>query len=141
MSARLGRPRLEPALREAVLRKTLGLCWYCGGPLAGKVHLDHQKPRSRGGKDDWRELVPCCSACNLSKGAMTLDEYRAKREAALPDECQRALQWLEATCWFCPTQADEELASILRAYMACIGTRRYVFYGECFNIPNPDYCI
>ena len=49
-------------------------CVYCG---ADACHVDHQTPRARGGSDDIGNLVPACAECNISKGMMTLEEWRA----------------------------------------------------------------
>lgn len=48
-------------------------CAYCG---ADASHVDHQTPRARGGTDDISNLVPCCATCNISKGMMTVEEWR-----------------------------------------------------------------
>ncbi|WP_405000645.1 HNH endonuclease [Kitasatospora cathayae] len=47
-------------------------CCYCDGPAEV---LDHIDPISRGGADAAGNLVPACSACNASKGALTLSEW------------------------------------------------------------------
>lgn len=85
------------ALQPYILEKTGGKCWYCGdkvvlGALAAdkiipglqltpaqkrrKFHVDHKIPRSRGGTDNFENLVPSCALCNASKGAKPLEEYR-----------------------------------------------------------------
>jgi len=46
-------------------------CAYCGAPAE---HIDHVIPRSQGGTDDPRNLVPACAKCNLTKGARTPEE-------------------------------------------------------------------
>ncbi|WP_459650225.1 HNH endonuclease [Kitasatospora sp. Ki12] len=40
-------------------------CFYCDGP--GPLEADHVVPVSRGGLDGPGNLVPACSACNVSK--------------------------------------------------------------------------
>jgi len=42
-------------------------CAYCGAP--NPTTADHLLPRIRGGSDQGENLVPCCRACNSSKGA------------------------------------------------------------------------
>lgn len=51
-------------------------CAYCGGP---GEHDDHVVPLARGGTDHWWNIARACSACNLSKGSKTLDEWRSLR--------------------------------------------------------------
>ena len=51
----------------AVLQELWGGCAYCGAthlPLT----LDHVIPRTRGGSNDWDNLVCCCTKCNNFKG-------------------------------------------------------------------------
>lgn len=60
-------------------------CVYCGDaepPFVG----DHLVPLARGGGWELRNIVTACRGCNAEKGAMTVDEWRAKREGA-------GLQW------------------------------------------------
>lgn len=52
-------------------------CAYCGGLLNDDtLMIDHITPRSKGGKNNMDNLLPCCRACNSSKGAKTLEEFR-----------------------------------------------------------------
>ncbi|MFN4287955.1 MAG: HNH endonuclease [Brevundimonas sp.] len=51
-------------------------CQYCG---AGRdLTFDHVRPRSRGGRTTWENIVAACSPCNLKKGG------RFPREAQMP---------------------------------------------------------
>ncbi len=48
-------------------------CQYCGrhrSELRGRQFLtrDHVRPTSRGGGNDWENVVTCCSPCNNRKG-------------------------------------------------------------------------
>jgi 5-methylcytosine-specific restriction endonuclease McrA len=40
--------------------------------------LDHVIPKSRGGKNDWTNLVTSCFKCNLKKADKTPEEARMK---------------------------------------------------------------
>lgn len=49
-----------------------GICHYCGGHFApNELTMDHVIPVARGGKSDKNNVVPCCHACNQSKGCLT----------------------------------------------------------------------
>ncbi|HKY87629.1 MAG TPA: HNH endonuclease signature motif containing protein [Pseudorhodoplanes sp.] len=48
-------------------------CEYCG---ADASHVDHKTPKCRGGTDDIDNLTPSCVPCNISKGTMTVEEWR-----------------------------------------------------------------
>ena len=67
------------ALRELVQAALdAGRCPYCGDALT--VHnfsLDHNRPRSRGGRHSLPNLVCCCRRCNEVKGQLTGEEFRA----------------------------------------------------------------
>lgn len=50
-------------------------CQYChdmGSLLT--LTLDHLIPLARGGKTSWENIVTACKACNLRKGARTIEE-------------------------------------------------------------------
>lgn len=44
--------------------------------LAGKDHLEHKTPLSRGGSNEKRNLGVSCQRCNLKKGTKTELEYK-----------------------------------------------------------------
>jgi 5-methylcytosine-specific restriction endonuclease McrA len=41
-------------------------CVYCGSKK--DLTLDHVTPKSKGGKNTWKNLVTCCGSCNVKKG-------------------------------------------------------------------------
>jgi 5-methylcytosine-specific restriction endonuclease McrA len=47
-------------------------CVYCGSK--DKLTLDHLIPKSKGGRNDWNNLVTCCDTCNKKKGDKTPEE-------------------------------------------------------------------
>lgn len=49
-------------------------CVYCGDHK--NLTLDHLIPKSRGGKNDWYNLVTCCDTCNKNKGDKTPEEAK-----------------------------------------------------------------
>ncbi|HCJ64990.1 MAG TPA: HNH endonuclease, partial [Alcanivorax sp.] len=45
------------------------LCLYCGKPYPeALLTRDHIRPTSRGGKDNWLNVVAACRRCNQHKG-------------------------------------------------------------------------
>lgn len=65
-------------------RMQVELCFYCGIRLIrtggkGKAARtkDHKQPRSRGGSWQSTNIVLACWPCNIEKGKLTVDEYRA----------------------------------------------------------------
>jgi 5-methylcytosine-specific restriction endonuclease McrA len=69
--------------RVALTNRTLfgrdrHVCAYCGGHFtgAGQLSRDHIMPRSRGGTDDWMNVVTACKKCNTHTGSKTLKEAR-----------------------------------------------------------------
>ena len=59
--------------RRGVLERDHYRCGYCG--KTGKT-VDHILPRSRGGRDTWRNTVTACYPCNQRKADRTLAEAR-----------------------------------------------------------------
>lgn len=61
------------ATRDRLIEQVDGMCVYgCGRPAD---HLDHIRPRARGGRNSLANLAPCCITCGTSKGAMTVVEW------------------------------------------------------------------
>lgn len=70
--------------------KTDGYCVYCGKKLSwqnygangkkGSWHVDHSKPKSKGGTDYLRNLVPACTNCNLDKSDLHGNYYKKRFE-------------------------------------------------------------
>jgi len=54
------------------------ICAYCGKHFPNYNHLsrDHIVPKSRGGKNEWMNVVTACKNCNSEKGNLTLKEAR-----------------------------------------------------------------
>ncbi len=61
--------------RRGVLVRDRHHCGYCG---TAADTIDHVQPRSRGGRNSWRNTVAACRDCNQRKGD------RTPTEAAMP---------------------------------------------------------
>ena len=59
--------------RKNILRRDSFRCQYCHTP-ATPLTVDHVIPRSRGGMDQWENLVCACVHCNNKKGSRTPEE-------------------------------------------------------------------
>jgi 5-methylcytosine-specific restriction endonuclease McrA len=85
----LALPCGESATRAGILLRDKRVCGYCGG--RGDT-IDHVVPKSRGGRDEWTNLIAACSPCNSGKGDRT------------PLEWGRRLLWLP----YAPSAVDAE---------------------------------
>ena len=66
---------IPPLTNEALFRRDLSVCLYCGGSFAdGDLTRDHVIPTSRRGKDTWDNVVCACKRCNHHKGNRRLEE-------------------------------------------------------------------
>ena len=64
-----------PCHRRNVIWRDNNQCQYCSKHfMADKLTIDHVIPRSRGGKNDWFNLVTACKKCNQKKGDKTPSE-------------------------------------------------------------------
>lgn len=63
--------------RKNILRRDNFKCAYCGRSDL-QLTIDHIKPKSRGGTDDWENLVTACIKCNNAKGDRTPEEAGMK---------------------------------------------------------------
>jgi len=68
------RTRLNKPNRSRIYKRDGYECVYCGS----KKHLtlDHVLPKSRGGTNEWTNLVTCCSKCNRQKDNKTPEEAK-----------------------------------------------------------------
>ncbi len=62
--------RAVPALtNQALFARDRHLCLYCGRVFqAASLTRDHVVPKSRGGDDEWENVVAACKRCNHRKG-------------------------------------------------------------------------
>ena len=67
------RARQWAKVRARILTRDECSCHYCG---AWADEVDHVQPIALGGSNDDANLVACCSYCNRSKGAKTIEEWR-----------------------------------------------------------------
>lgn len=52
-------------------------CQYCGEPFEDdELSIDHVLPRSKGGKNEWTNLVTSCNTCNWAKGSKIIKPLR-----------------------------------------------------------------
>jgi len=62
--------------RHRIMRRDGYSCVYCGNKK--ELTIDHVIPKSKGGDNSWKNLVTCCSPCNLKKGDKLLHETNMK---------------------------------------------------------------
>jgi 5-methylcytosine-specific restriction endonuclease McrA len=62
--------------RSAIYARDGHKCQYCGATR--KLTIDHVIPKSKGGSDDWDNLVVACSSCNTKKGDKYLEQTGMK---------------------------------------------------------------
>lgn len=78
MSARLDTPRISRWNRFV---RDEGRCCFCNEKLSwskGGFTLDHLHPQSKGGGDDWMNIVIACHACNNKKANKDLKDSGMK---------------------------------------------------------------
>ncbi|MGX7679143.1 HNH endonuclease [Jatrophihabitans sp. DSM 45814] len=63
--------RQIPLTRRAVLARDAHRCVYCA---VRADTIDHVVPRSRGGRNEWTNVVAACARCNHRKGSRLLSE-------------------------------------------------------------------
>jgi hypothetical protein len=75
---------VAPKEWRRLVRRYRHRCAYCGGNEDG-IHMDHVIPLSRGGRHAIGNVLPACQACNLSKGAKLVAEWKRDEAAWSPD--------------------------------------------------------
>lgn len=76
------------------------VCQYCGRRRPTEdLTFDHVRPRSRGGKTCWENIVTCCVACNAAKADRTPGEagMRLLREPRKPHALPSVTVKMDAT--------------------------------------------
>jgi len=60
---------VPPLTNEGLFRRDRGICLYCGGAFSDfELTRDHIIPYSRGGRNNWDNVVASCKRCNHHKG-------------------------------------------------------------------------
>lgn len=59
-----------PLTKRNVIRRDGSTCQYCG-KHSTNMTVDHVVPQSRGGKDEWKNMVCACPDCNAKKDDRT----------------------------------------------------------------------
>lgn len=60
-----------PVTNKGVLKRDNHTCGYCGKKA---TTIDHIRPRSKGGKHTWLNVVAACVKCNSKKSDIQLSE-------------------------------------------------------------------
>jgi 5-methylcytosine-specific restriction endonuclease McrA len=72
--------------REKVFFKYEGKCAYCGCKLDKLTfHVDHIVPMRGYGRNDFQNLNPSCSSCNISKSKKLIEDWRKSLEDRFDD--------------------------------------------------------
>jgi len=58
--------------RQNIFRRDGHKCVYCGS--VKDLTIDHVFPRSKGGKNTWKNMVSACFPCNVGKGDTLLED-------------------------------------------------------------------
>jgi 5-methylcytosine-specific restriction endonuclease McrA len=67
--------RMQTVSRKNIFMRDGYQCMYCGQSSSGAgLELEHIVPKSRGGKNEWSNLVAACRKCNSRKNDRTPEE-------------------------------------------------------------------
>lgn len=65
-----------PFTKSNILRRDRYECVYCGSKR--NLTIDHVIPTSKGGKDNWLNVVTACQSCNSEKSDLTENDLPPK---------------------------------------------------------------
>lgn len=77
---KMAAPRIETINRDVLYARDAGICYLCGVGVENVSygwHLEHRIPLVRGGSHTYENVAVACMDCNLAKGKMTEEEFRA----------------------------------------------------------------
>lgn len=64
---------------NAIFKRDDYTCFYCR-QVGGKLECDHKLPVSKGGTNDFKNLVTACRKCNRQKKDKTVKEFKKWRD-------------------------------------------------------------
>jgi CRISPR/Cas system Type II protein with McrA/HNH and RuvC-like nuclease domain len=68
---------MDKKTKKYIFIRDEGKCFHCGKKLEiNQVNIDHYQPKSKGGVDDYFNLVLSCKKCNKYKGTTIPKDYR-----------------------------------------------------------------
>ena len=69
---------VPPLTNNNLFKRDKRMCMYCGDYLFDCERTrDHVVPVSRGGNNNWENLVTACRDCNFRKAGLTPDEFES----------------------------------------------------------------
>jgi hypothetical protein len=68
---------VPPLNNQALFARDAHMCMYCGQQFSARgLSRDHIVPLSRGGSDNWKNVVTACKRCNNRKAGRTPEQAR-----------------------------------------------------------------
>lgn len=68
---------VPPLNNHTLFKRDAHVCMYCGKHFSsGELSREHVTPLSRGGRDNWNNVVTACKRCNNHKAGRTPEEAR-----------------------------------------------------------------
>lgn len=85
----LDKDPVPDSLYYRVLKESEGRCALCGASKKDRpLHVDHIKPRSRGGKTEYENLQVLCSKCNQAKSNKDDTDFRISGQTDSDPDCR-----------------------------------------------------
>lgn len=118
--------------RKIAFYKTCGRCAYCGGYLRWqeKWHLDHVKPRARGGRTIDENLFAACPSCNSSKSCWGLEEWRSYISERLVKDLRGITPRLLRHLPLLPVEDSDSIRRCWLEMLQCLDATQIKFYFE-----------
>jgi hypothetical protein len=79
--------------RKTIFEAWRSECAYCGQP--GAHTLDHVQPKSKGGLNEAKNLIPACCRCNGHKGSKDVKDWYESQSFFSLVRWQKIQEWRE----------------------------------------------
>jgi len=125
---------LPKSVRFEILKRDNFTCRYCGRASPEVVlNVDHVTPTSKGGTDDWDNLITSCFDCNAGKSGRPIIHTQEETYEQFKKRIEDQVDKIQAHLQFCFTQDyafSDYARSTVRRYIKALSFNETMYLIE-----------